>query len=299
MKRGFVWLAVLAGIVSGTSIWLNKLAITGTEPVVFSFFKNIAVATALIAVIIGIGKFREIRKLDAGQWRSLISIGIIGGGIPFILFFYGLSMTSAFNAGFIQKTLFVFASVFALVFLKEKIGRKIVLAMLGMAFGIILVSGTGFASFGFGDLLIGIATVMWAAEIILSKKALGKMSAQTVVFGRMLFGAIVMLGFLIAGGKIGGKAIAGIISGNGIFWLAITAGMLLAYLLLLYNALKHEKVSVVTTILLVGVPVTAILSVSGTGALGIMQGAGIFLILAGTAFVLYNSARVPVPKVVQ
>ncbi|MFA4906969.1 MAG: DMT family transporter [archaeon] len=299
MRNGFVWLAVFAGIVSGASIWLNKLAITGTEPVVFSFFKNIAVAMALIAIIIGIGKLGEIRKLNAKQWKSLILIGIMGGGIPFILFFYGLSMTSAFNAGFIQKTLFVFASVFALVFLREKIGSKTVLAMLGMAFGIILVSGTGFASFGFGDALIGIATVMWAAEIILSKKALGEMSAQTVVFGRMLFGAIIMLAFLIAGGKIGGQALAGIISGNGIFWLAVTAGTLLVYLLLLYNALKHEKVSVVTTILLVGVPITAILSASGRGAPGIIQGAGIFLILAGTAFVLYNSALVQVPKVVQ
>lgn len=298
-KRNAALLAVLAGIVSGISIYFNKLAITGFSPMVFSFLKNAFVAMALLALILFAKKFKEIRKLNFGQWKRLFLIGIVGGSVPFLLFFYGLKLTSAFNAGFIQKTLFVFVSLLAFAFLREKIDRRIMLAMAGMLAGIIAISGFGFTAFGFGDLLIAVATLLWAIEIILSKKALENLGTETVVFGRMLFGAIIMLAFLVSTGNISLATAGQILSLQNGYWLAITGAMLLAYVLLLYCALKHEKASIVTALLLVGAPITAVLSSAGASALGIAQGMGIGLVLAGTLFLLYRNARVSSQKVVQ
>ena len=297
--RNAALLAVAAGIVSGISIYLNKLAITDFSPMAFSFLKNAFVAMALLAILFGAKKFGEIRKLSPKNWGGLFLIGTVGGSVSFLLFFYGLKLTSALNAGFIQKILFVFVSLFAFAFLKEKIGRRTMLAMAGMLAGLVAVSGFGFTSFGFGDMLIAIATLLWAVEIILSKKALEGLGVGTVVFGRMAFGAVIMLAFLASTGNISVAEVGQMLSAQNALWLAITGAMLLAYVLLLYSALRHEKASVVTALLLVGVPVTALLSALGTGALGIMQGIGIFLVLAGAAFMFRNSAGLSAQRAVQ
>ena len=49
-------------------------------------------------------------------------IGVIGGSVPFILFFSGLAMASAPTAAFIHKTLFVWVVVLAVPFLGERLG---------------------------------------------------------------------------------------------------------------------------------------------------------------------------------
>ena len=49
-------------------------------------------------------------------------IGVIGGSVPFILFFNGLAMASAPSAAFIHKTLFVWVVLLAVPFLGERLG---------------------------------------------------------------------------------------------------------------------------------------------------------------------------------
>ncbi|MBI2597878.1 MAG: DMT family transporter [Candidatus Diapherotrites archaeon] len=121
-----ITLVAMAALVSGVSIFLNKFAVAGLNPFVFTALKNVFVAVFLASVILLLGEMKSLKALSKKQWLKLALIGLVGGSIPFLLFFYGLKLTSAVNAGFIHKTLFVWVFVFASVFLKEKIGKKLI-----------------------------------------------------------------------------------------------------------------------------------------------------------------------------
>ena len=125
-KKGY-FLILLTAIISGFSIFLNKFAVAESNPFVFTFLKNAIVAIFLFSAIFLFCEFNAIKSLSKKNWFKLIVLGLIGGSIPFALFFYALQSTSAISAGFLQKTMFIFASLFALVFLKEKISTQVMI----------------------------------------------------------------------------------------------------------------------------------------------------------------------------
>ena len=119
-KRG-VFLVISTAVISGFAIFINSYAVKDIDSSLFTFLKNIVVALLLFAVILGIREYRELRELTRKQWMQLAAIGLIGGSIPFLLFFRGLQMTAGATSAFLHKTLFIFVAIFALLFLKEKL----------------------------------------------------------------------------------------------------------------------------------------------------------------------------------
>ena len=196
-------------------------------------------------------------NLKKKQIYQLILIGLIGGSIPFLLFFKGLSMTSASVGGFIHKTLFIFASFFALIFLKEKIPKKMLIIALILIIGNFLLLNLKSFSFGIGEFLILIATVMWGLENVISKNILKQLSGNLVALGRMFFGSLFILLFLIFTNKIN---IISSLTYNNVIWILLTSVLLLFFVITYYNGLKYIKVSVATSILLLGSPITTLLS---------------------------------------
>ena len=88
-KRGIIF-SLVAALISGVSIFYNKLIIIkGVEPIVLNIFKNGGVAL-IFSLIVLTAKRNLLYKLSKTDWFKLITLGIIGGGIPFVLFFEGL-----------------------------------------------------------------------------------------------------------------------------------------------------------------------------------------------------------------
>jgi len=120
MNKG-IYFALLTALISGVSVFLNKfVAAQFKDAYIFTTLKNILVAAALVGVLMIPKIFRELKNLNKKDWLLLILIGLIGGSIPFLLFFKGLTLTSAVSAAFIQKTLFIWVGILAVFFLKEK-----------------------------------------------------------------------------------------------------------------------------------------------------------------------------------
>ncbi len=69
----------------------------------------------------------------------MVGIGVIGGGLAFLMFFTGLPLTTAGRAAFLHKTLPVFAGIFAAYFLKERMPRKHWYALVVMLAGAFLI----------------------------------------------------------------------------------------------------------------------------------------------------------------
>ena len=96
-------LALATAAISGISVWLNA---TGqkqvADQVLYTTLKNLVAAAILVAGAWSMGGGTEVRRLTRRDWGALALVGLIGGSIPFALFFTGLAMEGAAGAAFIQ-----------------------------------------------------------------------------------------------------------------------------------------------------------------------------------------------------
>ncbi len=277
-KKGLLFVFFTA-LISGFSIFVNKFGISGINPYIFTFAKNLVVAVLLFSVVLFFKYFKELSK---SQWWKLVVIGFFGGSVPFLLFFKGLSMTSGAMAAFIHKTMFVFVAVLAFVFLKEKLNKGILVGGVLLLAGNLLLLRLKFFSFGVGDLLVLAATLFWAVEFTISKHALKDIKSEVVAFGRMGFGSLFILLFLIFSGNASGS-----LSLVQLAWVMITSVFLFFFVFTWYTGLKYVKVSTAACILLLGSPITTLLSFAFLGSsITVMQGIGMILIAAGIGVVV-------------
>ena len=283
-QKGGIWLVVATAIISGFSIFINKYSVSKIEPYTFTFLKNVVVAALLLSVLLFMREFRNLKQIGFNSWLRLVVIGFVGGSIPFLLFFKGLSMTSAAAGSFIHKTMFIYASVLAFIFLKERMNKKILIAAVLLLVGNFLLLKVNSISFGAGALLILIATLFWAFENVLSKAALRTMSGNVVAFGRMFFGSIFILIFLAITRRL---SLVMQLSTKDVLWTLITSVLLLLFVMTYYNGLKFLKVSAATSILLLGSPITTLLQFATGAPISLMEVVGMILVFAGVAVAIY------------
>ena len=142
--------------------------------------------------------------------------------------------------------------------------------------------------------MILIATVLWAIEAIVVKKVMRQVSSNVAAFGRMFFGAIVMLAYLILTGNLG--AIANF-SGQQIGWIALTSLFLLGYVSCYYTGLKHAPASIVASILVLGSVITSLLyAIFDAGRFSLEQIVGMLLITAAALMLWYLAPKVGIQK---
>lgn len=261
MNKGLL-LVFSTAIISGFSVFINKFGVGISNPNIFAFAKNVVVAIFFTAIVLLFRDRKSLFQLKKKQWAQLVILGLIGGSIPFLLFFKGLAMTSAIQGAFIHKTMFIFVAILAAITLKEKINKNFLIGGLLLLLGNLILLKSFAFSFGLGDGLILLAVLFWTAENVLAKYVLREISGNIVAWGRMFFGAIFILGYLTLIGQSSQLLSLDLVQ---IKWIAITAALLFGYTLTWYNGLKTVPVSVATTILLFALPITATLTALSTG----------------------------------
>jgi drug/metabolite transporter (DMT)-like permease len=278
-------LVLATAILSGFSTFLNSYAVAGTSSDAFVTVRNLAVALLLVplAVVVGRRSPDRLRGIDYG-WLALV--GLIGGAIPFLLFFHGLALATASGgaatASFVYRTLFLMATVFGVVLLRERFPARVFVGAALLLAGNFLLLSLISPLWTPGTTYVLVATVLWAAEYTLSKKLLGRMRSTTVGAGRMGFGAVFLVGYLALTSQFGGVAA---LTGAQWVWVAISAAFLAAFVLTWYAGLQRVDLTVATAVLVVGFPITWLLGVlvHGTpftteeveGALAIVIGAAV------------------------
>lgn len=277
MKKGLM-LVLATAVISGFSIFLNKFGISGINSSVFTFAKNVVVSLLLLSIVLAFGRLKELKQLTKKQWSLLAAVGLIGGSIPFLLFFKGLQMTSSATGSLIHKTLFVFVAVLAVLFLKEKLNKSIIAAAALLIAGNFFLLGINTISFDIGTLLILAATALWACENVLSKHILGSLSGNVVAFGRMFFGSMFILAFLATTGQLN---IVAELTATQLWWILATSLLLLGYVVTWYNGLKSVNVTIATSILTLGAPITVLLNFAAGSSITLHQISGIVMVAAG------------------
>ncbi len=109
-RRAGILLAFTTACISGVSIWVNGHAVTHfTDATVYTTAKD-AIAGVLLIVFAVARPTMYTAPLAAPissrtRWLGLAVVAVIGGSVPFVLFFEGLARAEATQASFIQKTL--------------------------------------------------------------------------------------------------------------------------------------------------------------------------------------------------
>lgn len=274
--------ALLAALISGVSIYVNKFAIAGINPLTFTATKNFAVGLLIIGVLVLNKKWQLVKELNTKEIIWLVLIGVIGGALPFYLFFTGLSQTSAINAAIIQKTLVIWVAILAVPFLKERLSVLQIAAVALLFYSNIFIGGFKGFSNSPGEMMIFAATILWAVETVIAKKVLKTVDPDLVVAARMGLGAMVLL--VTAGGFAS-------LTTTQFSWILVTAIILFAYVSVWYRALKFAPATAVTAVLVASTLVTNVLSTKIIVSQNV-------LMLAGLVLLLLSSRRVfPSPLV--
>ncbi len=259
-------LVLATAIISGVSTFVNSYALVGTSSDAFVTVRNLAVAL-LIAPVALVATRRSPERLRAVDYGGLALVGLIGGAIPFLLFFHGLALASAAGgaatASFLYRTLFLMATVFALLFLRERFHARVFVGAALLLGGNLLLLSLISPLWTPGTTYVFAATILWAAEYTISKRLLTNLRSSTVGFGRMGFGAVFLLGYLALTSQYGAVAA---MSGTQWEWVAISAALLTAFVLTWYAGLQRTDLSVATSVLVLGFPVTFVLGVLARGA---------------------------------
>ncbi|MGD9933218.1 MAG: DMT family transporter [Dehalococcoidia bacterium] len=252
-------LALTAALISGVSIFLNGHAVRHfDDSAVFTAAKNSLVGVVIVAALLRPATMQEARALPRATLLKLGTIAVVGGSIPFILFFEGLSQATAANAAFIQKTLFIWVALLAVPLLGERLGPGHLLAIGVLLLAQVLIGRPAEASFGSGELMILAATLLWAVETVIARQVLRGVSASIGVAARMGGGALVLFCYLAVTGKA--SDLFGF-DAEQWRWLLLTAAFLVAYVSTWYGALKLAPATAVTCVLTVAAPLTAALQI--------------------------------------
>jgi drug/metabolite transporter (DMT)-like permease len=284
--RWGVILAVGTALISGVSIVVNAFAVKQLpDAAVYTTLKN-AVAAILLAGLLAVTvRPAAIRAVRPRSWGWLAAIGIIGGSVPFLLFFAGLAQASAPSAAFIHKTLFIWVAFLAVPLLGERLGPVQLGALAVLLGGQLLILTPAGVSWGIGETMIAGATLLWAVETIVARRVLRDVPSAVVGAARLGIGLVVLIGYLAASGKL---AIVAALTPDQWTWALLTGALLSGYVATWFAALQRAPASLVTAILVLGAPVTAALQALVTGSLPaapVLTGQ-LLILLAGSALVL-------------
>lgn len=249
--------AILTALVSGIAIVANKFFIINLDPTLFTAIRALLIGLGFLLISLFKSNFK-IRDFNKVSWKYLLTIGAVGGGMAFLLFFSGLKFTTAGRAAFLHKTLPLYIAFFAFLFLREKITKKQILAMSVMLFGTFLILSSQISfDVMIGDFLVIGATMLWAVENIIAKHAMTKKETNWVVtFSRMFFGSVFLFGVLLLMGKVN---LLFLITGEQMLYILASTAILFCYVGCWYYSIRWINVSKASALLLIAPVVTLIL----------------------------------------
>lgn len=263
--RWGVALALTTALISGVAVFVNAYGVKQVpDAAVYTTIKNGVAAALLLAFAGFVVPAPAVRRLTLRDWLGLGVIGVIGGSVPFVLFFSGLAVASAPTAAFIHKTLFVWVALLAVPFLGERLGWLQIGALAVLLAGQALATPPTGIVWGAGETMIAAATLLWSVEVILARRLLlGRVPSPVLGAARLGIGVVILVGYLAVSDRLG--ILAGL-TPNQWFWALVTGLPLAGYVATWFAALKRAPASLVTSVLVLAAPITAALQAVANGA---------------------------------
>jgi drug/metabolite transporter (DMT)-like permease len=286
-------------VISGIAVFVNSGGVRAFgDATAYTTAKNLVAALllgVLALVAVQRGSSAAVRRPQTRRgWWHLVAIGVIGGSVPFVLFFEGLARATASDAAFLHKTLVVWVAILAVPLLGERLGRLQLVAVGALLVGqMVLVGGLPQLGLGSGELMILTATLLWSVEVIIAKRVLTEVPPLTVGLARMGLGTLALVVWTI--GTRGAGVLLGMDAAQA-GWALMTGAILAAYVATWLAALSRAPAVDVTAVLVAASILTALLeAATGRAELGpMLPGLGVLGI--GVVLALLGSQRRPEPS---
>jgi len=167
---------VLSAIFATTMHCLIRFATEDSHPFEVAFFRTIFVLLIFLPVVIknGLTSLKS-NNVKLQTYRAVI------GSIAMLCMFYGLSITELSKATALMFTVPIFATILAILFLKEIVGIRRWLAMIVGFTGAVIVLRPD-VELGFGPLLILCASLMWSSSMLMAKTLTKTDSISSITF---------------------------------------------------------------------------------------------------------------------
>jgi drug/metabolite transporter (DMT)-like permease len=288
-RLGYMF-AALNAVISGVAIFVNTYGVKlFTDSTLYTAMKNGVAGVVLLVPVVFFGTQRaEIRRLRGRQWGLLILLALIGGSLPYVLTFRGFQLSTPTTNSLLSHLNFVFVAILAAVFLRERAGWLVWVALgvlvVGASWGLNLHA----VSLNEGGWLILASTVFFAIASIMMKAMLKELSPALIMSAKMSLGSLLIFGYVGATGHLGQ-----ITELNGQQWLFVlaTGVILLAFTVTAVLALNYCSATAATAIPAAAPIITTMLVVISTQSLklppttliglGIMLGATLAIVLFG------------------
>ncbi len=290
------YLALASAAISGVAIFVNSLGVRMVaDATLYTTLKNAVCGAALLLPIVLLRRQRaEVLRLRPRDGALLVVLAVIGGSIPYVLFFRGLQLTSAGTGSLLNHAQFLVVVLLAVPLLRERLGGFAWLGLGLLAAG--TLAGTDLAALRLneGALLVAASTLLFGGGMVLSRSLLGRLSPQLVMSAKMSAGAVVLAGYAAFTGHLAG--LGALTLGRWGFVLA-TGLILVAFTVTTTLALKWAPAIAVTSIGMASPPITIALQLASGSPLHLTQVgllSGGLLVLGAAAFCLARGTASPV-----
>lgn len=240
-------LAVLNMVISGVAIYVNSLGVRlFSDSTLYTALKNSVVGIALLVPLLFSTRSRaDWGRLGAREWLLLVVVALIGGSVSYALYFRGLQLTTPVTASLVDHTQFLIVALFAALFIGERFGPAVWIALAALFTGVTLGIGADTVRLDAGMPFVAAATLLFAADFVLMKYLLRTVSALTVMTFKMTLGSLLLFLFVAAEGKAGG---IGQLSLLQLGFAGITGLILLAFSVTSVLGLRHASATATTAI---------------------------------------------------
>ncbi|WP_225753863.1 DMT family transporter [Actinotalea sp. Marseille-Q4924] len=283
-RRTGLLLALTTACISGVAVFLNGYGVRAFgDATAYTTAKNLVAALVLVGIVAAGGAgARLTRPTGRREWVGLGLVAVVGGSVPFVLFFEGLARASSSQSAVIHKTLLVWVALLAVPLLHEKLT-----AWHGLAFLLLVVAQVGLvggvpSGMATGEVMILAATLLWSVEVVLAKRLLSGLSSWTLGVARMAGGSVVLVAWSATQGHLAGL---GAVDAAGWGWVLLTGLILAGYVATWFGALARAQAVDVTAVLVLAVPITAVLAAVVDGTALRPQALWLLMVVAGAGLV--------------
>ena len=135
----WIVLALLAALTAAVVVTLSKAGIKNIDSSLGFAIQSVLILLISWGLVAWQGNLREVMRIEKRTWVFLILAGVLTC-ISSLLTFRALKLGDASKVSPLERVSLVFAIIFAVLFLKEKVNWQIILGALLMTVGAILIA---------------------------------------------------------------------------------------------------------------------------------------------------------------
>jgi drug/metabolite transporter (DMT)-like permease len=174
---GALWVTFSMLTLTGLTVCAKALSMQGMHPFQVVFFRNLFAAVVFSPLLY----YRGASLFETGQlgkygWRCFVGL------VSMLLWFYSLSVVSIGEVTAISYLTPLFGTLWAIIFLGEKVRARRWTALAVGFFGALVILRPGFSDVGFGHLIALLSCVSGGFSAILVKQLTARDDPNKIVF---------------------------------------------------------------------------------------------------------------------